>query len=94
MKSISNLSDTMNESMQPDWQEIHNTLQKTLTFSNFQQALLFVNSVGEIAENLGHHPDICIKDYKNVFISTTTHDKGNVVTEKDYQLAKAIDDLI
>ncbi len=79
--------------MHSDWQEINNTLQKTRTFADFKQALLFVNKVGEVAEKLGHHPDICIKDYKNVFISTTTHDKGNVITEKDRQLANAIDGL-
>ncbi len=80
--------------MHADWQEVDNTLQTTRTFGDFKQALQFVNKVGEVAEKLGHHPDICIRDYKKVFISTTTHDKGNVITEKDRQLTATIDSLV
>jgi len=77
--------------MRYDWQEVEHTLQKTFAFNGFREALAFVNKVGEIAERLEHHPDICIRNYKSVFIATTTHDKGKVVTEKDYALAAAID---
>jgi len=80
--------------MRNDWQEVEHTLQKTFTYSDFREALAFVNRVGEIAEEAGHHPDICIRNYKSVFISTTTHDKGRVVTEKDYALAAAIDQAV
>lgn len=72
------------------WNEAENALQKTFSFSDFKEALAFVNRVGEIAERLQHHPDIRIV-YKKVSISTTTHDAGNTVTEKDEQLAEAID---
>lgn len=78
-------------SMRYDWQEVDSTLQKTFAFNDFREALAFVNKVGEIAEEAEHHPDICIRNYKNVFISTTTHDKGRIVTKKDFDLAKAID---
>ena len=80
--------------MHDAWQEVNNTLQKKFTFADFRQALAFVNRVGEVAERLQHHPDICITDYKNVVISTTTHDRGNRITEKDRQLAKTIDALV
>jgi 4a-hydroxytetrahydrobiopterin dehydratase len=79
--------------MKNGWVETNNALQKTFQFSNFHEALAFVNKVGEIAENLQHHPDICIKSYKSVFISTTTHDQGNKVTTKDRELAAAIDKI-
>ena len=79
--------------MKSEWENIDDTLQKTFVFSDFQEALLFVNKVGEIAEKLNHHPDICIKNYKEVSISTTTHDVGNTLTEKDHQITKAIDEL-
>ena len=79
--------------MKNQWVEADNALQKTFHFKNFREALAFVNRVGEIAENLQHHPDICIKDYKNVFISTTTHDEGNTVTAKDRELAAAVDTI-
>lgn len=77
--------------MENGWVEVNNALQKTFQFKNFREALAFVNKVGEIAEDLQHHPDICIKDYKNVFISTTTHDQGSQITAKDGELAAAID---
>ena len=80
--------------MKDEWKNIDNTLQKTLIFSNFQEALLFVNKVGELAKKFNHHPDICIKNYKEVSISTTTHDAENKLTEKDYQITKAIDELL
>ena len=77
--------------MKNDWIEANNALQKTFHFSDFKTALTFVNRVGQIAESVQHHPDICIKDYKKVSISTTTHDKGNTITARDRALADAID---
>jgi len=79
--------------MHEDWVEADNALQKTFQFRDFKEALAFVNKVGKIAERLQHHPDICIKDYKDVFISTTTHDVGSAVTTKDRGLVKEIDSL-
>ena len=52
---------------------------------------MFVNRIGEIAERTQHHPNICLKDYKKVCISTTTHDSGSTVTVKDRGLAEEID---
>ena len=79
--------------MKNSWVETDTTLQKTFHFKNFREALAFVNKVGEIAEHLQHHPDICIKNYKSVFISTTTHDQGSTVTAKDRALAAAVDTI-
>lgn len=79
--------------MNNGWNETDGALMRTYTFSDFKQALAFVNSVGEIAERLGHHPDLCIQGYKNVSISTTTHDAQNTVTQKDRELVAAIDAL-
>lgn len=76
--------------MKNDWIEVDNALQKTFHFSDFKTALTFVDRVGQIAEGMQHHPDICIRDYNKVFISTTTHDKGNAITAKDRELASAI----
>ena len=76
------------------WQDSEGKLTRTFEFSNFVEALTFVNKVGEIAERLGHHPDITIRDYRYVAIATTTHDAGFVVTEKDRELAEAVDRLL
>lgn len=80
--------------MKNDWIEADNALKKTFHFNNFREALTFVNKVGETAENLQHHPDICIQDYKNVFISTTTHDRGRTVTAKDRELIEMVDKIV
>ena len=78
--------------MNNNWTEENNALQKTFEFKDFKEALAFVNRVGEIAERLQHHPDVGIKDYKKVFISTTTHEAGEV-TGKDRELAAEIDKI-
>lgn len=79
--------------MKNDWSETDNALRKTFHFSDFRSALAFVNRVGQIAESMQHHPDICLKDYNKVFISTTTHDKSNTITTRDRALAGAIDKI-
>lgn len=80
--------------MKNGWAEIDNALQKTFHFKNFREALSFVNKVGEIAENLQHHPDIGIRNYKNVFISTTTHNRGRTITAKDHELIEMVDKIV
>lgn len=72
--------------------KIGETLEKEFTLKNFTDALGFVNKIGIEAEKLDHHPDILIHSYKKVKITLTTHSKGKV-TEKDYQLAKIINNL-
>mgnify|MGYP003393904083 CR=1 FL=1 len=79
--------------MEQDWKEESGKLTKTFLFKNFVEALALVNKVGEIAESTQHHPNISIQNYKEVMISTTTHDAGNVVTDKDRKLAETIDAL-
>jgi 4a-hydroxytetrahydrobiopterin dehydratase len=56
------------------FEENNNTLVAHFEFKNFKQALDFVNRVGEIAENLNHHPNINMYEYKFVQVATTTHD--------------------
>jgi 4a-hydroxytetrahydrobiopterin dehydratase len=77
-----------------DWQESDGKLERLFVFPDFKAALAFVNKVGEVAEQLQHHPDITIQRYKEVLVSTTTHDAGNTVTEKDRLLTKEIDGLL
>jgi 4a-hydroxytetrahydrobiopterin dehydratase len=68
-----------------------NALRKDFTFKNFKDALDFVNKVGEIAETMQHHPDINL-GWGYVRIWTTSHDEKKI-TEKDYLLSKAINQL-
>lgn len=75
------------------WTQTEKYLEKEFVFKDFVQAIEFVNQIASLAEQMNHHPDILIFDYKKVKISLFTHD-ANRVTEKDHKLAKSIDDLI
>ncbi len=66
-------------------------LSKTYTFPNFVTALGFVDRVGGLAEQQGHHPDIHLA-WGKVAIDTWTH-KINGLTESDFVLAAKIDTL-
>jgi 4a-hydroxytetrahydrobiopterin dehydratase len=74
------------------FRELDNTLQLRLQFVNFVAAFDFMTEVAALAEAHQHHPE-----WRNVYnlveITLTTHDAGNVVTEKDRALAQAIEQL-
>jgi 4a-hydroxytetrahydrobiopterin dehydratase len=74
------------------WIEKNNKLSKEFQFKDFQQAFAFMTRVAFLAEKANHHPNWS-NVYNKVSIELTTHDEGNVVTEKDRQLAKAIDSI-
>lgn len=74
------------------WTEKDNRLQKIFKFKDFTQAFAFMTEVAFLAEKMNHHPD-WRNVYNTVEINLSTHDAGNKVTEKDRQLAEAIDQL-
>ena len=74
------------------WIEESNQLRKSFTFSYFTEAFAFMTRVAFLAESQQHHPNWS-NVYNRVEIVLTTHDAGNVVTDKDFKLAKAIDQL-
>jgi 4a-hydroxytetrahydrobiopterin dehydratase len=75
------------------WQTIEGKLTKEFSFQNFTEALAFVNKVGKLAEGLNHHPDILMHSYKKVRIMLFTHSE-NKISDKDYELAEMIDDML
>ncbi len=72
----------------PDWRVEAGELVRTFQFADFRAALRFVNEVGEMAEQAGHHPDIDIR-YNRVRLALTTHDAGGL-SEKDFDLAARV----
>ncbi len=74
------------------WEEIDNQLKRNFQFKNFIQAFAFMTEVAFHAEKQGHHPNWS-NVYNRVEICLNTHDAGNIVTEKDWLLAKAIDSI-
>jgi 4a-hydroxytetrahydrobiopterin dehydratase len=75
------------------WEKKDNTLYKKFVFANFVEAFGFMTKVALIAEKMDHHPRWS-NIYNTVEIYLNTHDAGNVVTAKDEQLAKDIDQLM
>ncbi len=75
-----------------NWKEQANMLSRNFTFQDFTEAFAFMAQVAFVAEKLNHHPN-WTNIYNQVEIHLTTHDAGNVVTEKDYELAKFIDQI-
>jgi 4a-hydroxytetrahydrobiopterin dehydratase len=74
------------------WKAINeHHLTKAFTFPDFKQALAFVNQVGAIAEEQGHHPDILLT-WGKAEVTTWTH-KIDGLTESDFILAAKIDQL-
>ena len=74
----------------PDWQVVNeHHLERTYRFADFVTALAFVNRVGAIAEQEGHHPDLYLS-WGKVDVRIWTH-KINGLTESDFILAAKID---
>jgi 4a-hydroxytetrahydrobiopterin dehydratase len=66
-------------------------LHKVFKFPDFLTALAFVNRIGAVAEAQGHHPDLLLA-WGKVEVTLFTHDVGGI-SDKDYTLAAAIDQL-
>ncbi len=75
------------------WEETNKKLYKKFQFKNFSEAFAFMTRVALAAEKMDHHPE-----WKNVWntveVWLSTHDAGDIVTEKDRKLADKIDSLL
>ena len=72
------------------WTEENNTLKAIFKFKDFTQAFAFMTEVAFHAEKQNHHPEWS-NVWNTVEIHLKTHDAGDIVTEKDHAMAKAID---
>lgn len=75
------------------WTEQNNTLYRKFTFRDFSEAFAFMTRVAIEAEKMNHHPR-WTNVWNSVEIWLSTHDAGDIVTEKDHQLAARIDALL
>jgi 4a-hydroxytetrahydrobiopterin dehydratase len=75
------------------WKEENNKLKKTFTFKDFSEAFGFMTRVAIAAEKMNHHPT-WTNTWNTVSFELSTHDAGNVVTDRDRKLADAIDKLL
>jgi len=76
-----------------NWTILEGTaLQRQFTLKNFSDCIAFINTIAEIAENEGHHPDLFLHDYKKLTVTLSTHAiKG--LSVNDFVLAVKIDEL-
>jgi 4a-hydroxytetrahydrobiopterin dehydratase len=76
-----------------NWEEKNNTLYRKFEFKDFSEAFAFMIRVALIAEKMNHHPK-WTNVWNTVEVWLSTHDAGDVVTEKDKKLAEKIDALV
>lgn len=75
----------------PGWSLGDKAIVADYSFHDFNDALIFVNSVAQAAEQMNHHPDIDIR-YNKVRMLLTSHDSGGV-TRRDTRMAKQISEI-
>ncbi|MBL7727354.1 MAG: 4a-hydroxytetrahydrobiopterin dehydratase [Dinghuibacter sp.] len=75
------------------WMEVDNKLYRKFEFADFSGAFAFMTRVALAAEKMDHHP-LWTNVWNRVEIWLSTHDAGNLVTEKDRKLASIIDTLV
>lgn len=81
---------SLEEELASDWQVVDgHHLEKEFKFDDFQQALDFTNRVGELAEQVDHHPEICFT-WGKAKITIWTHSIGGL-SEADFVFAARCD---
>jgi len=74
-----------------EWKVKENKLFKEYKFPNFKSSLFFVNKLGKIAEQQGHHPNISFT-WGKVEVTIYTH-AVNGLTINDFILAAKYDKI-
>ena len=75
------------------WKQNDTKLQTTIDTGGFTEAVDIMQRIAELAEEHNHHPDLAIHDYDQLTITLSSHDVGEV-TDRDYALAAAIDEIL
>jgi len=76
----------------PGWTFEDNKLQKKYKFNDFPEAMAFLVRLSYEAENRNHHPEI-FNCYNRVELALNSHDAGGKVTELDFDLARAAENI-
>lgn len=75
-----------------NWINIDGKLQRDFQFSDFNDALQFINQISVICESENHHPEINWI-YNKITLKLSTHDAGDIITQKDIKLSELIDEV-
>ena len=74
------------------WEFKKDGIIKKFVFANFKDALATMNRIGEVAEEMNHHPE-WFNVYNKLNIRLSTHDQGGI-TQLDIDLAKTIEEIV
>lgn len=75
-----------------NWDTKNEKLERKFEFENFMEALGFVNRVAHVSEEMNHHPDLKLHNYRFVTIQLMSHDV-QCITDRDTHLAQRIDEI-
>jgi 4a-hydroxytetrahydrobiopterin dehydratase len=73
------------------WERDGDAIKRQFKFEDFQASVDFLNRITPVAEDMNHHPDVCIS-WNTVDLTLSTHSEGGI-TENDFALAGQIDSL-
>ncbi|MDX1438297.1 MAG: 4a-hydroxytetrahydrobiopterin dehydratase [Rubricoccaceae bacterium] len=74
------------------WELRGSAITKAFSFGSFQEAVAFIVRMSYICEAHNHHPELT-NVYNQVTLSFSTHDAGDVITDRDVAVASEIDTL-
>jgi 4a-hydroxytetrahydrobiopterin dehydratase len=77
----------------PAWTVSGETLVGNWQLASFDQVKPLVVKLCNLADSFNHHPEVTFS-YNTIQVTTTTHDAGNTITEKDIELAQRVTELI
>lgn len=79
--------------MELKWTNNLNYLEKEMQFETQEELASYILKIAEKSDKEGHHCDMEVSNATTLKLKLTTHDDNNSVTDKDYQLAKWIDNI-
>ena len=74
------------------WSYIFPSIEKKFLTSSFDDSIRIANEIAKIANHLDHHPELIFKD-NSLIIKVHTHSASGI-TDKDFELAEQIDQLL
>ena len=78
----------------PEWTLVEEgaAIRRELRFAGFDEAMVFIVALAEVARRLDHHPDL-YNVYNRVTLRLSTHDAGGL-TERDFAFAAGTESLL
>ena len=74
------------------WSYIFPSIERKFVTQNFDESIRIANEIAKIANHLNHHPELVLK-HNALIIRTHTHSVSGI-TDKDFELAEKIDQLL